>query len=51
MCGINGFFNTYTTLPADAVIQQMNTAIRNRGPDAGDSWQDESIGLVLGHRR
>lgn len=51
MCGINGFFNTHTTLAADVVIQQMNTAILNRGPDAGDSWQDESIGLVLGHRR
>lgn len=51
MCGLNGFFNTYTTMPASSVIEQMNTAIRTRGPDAGDSWQDESIGLVLGHRR
>lgn len=51
MCGVNGFFNTYTTMPASNVIEQMNTAIRNRGPDAGDSWQDESVGLVLGHRR
>lgn len=51
MCGVNGFFNTYTTMPASNVIEQMNTAILNRGPDAGDSWQDESIGLMLGHRR
>ena len=51
MCGVNGFFNTYITIPASNVIEKMNTAIRNRGPDAGDSWQDESIGLVLGHRR
>lgn len=29
----------------------MNTAIDHRGPDAGDAWLDENIGLVLGHQR
>ena len=51
MCGINGFCNVHINISAHTAISQMNTAIRNRGPDAGDSWQEESIGLVLGHRR
>ncbi len=51
MCGINGFFNTSTTLSASVVIEQMNRAIEHRGPDATSSWQDESTGLMFGHRR
>ncbi len=51
MCGINGFFNTHTTIHSKIIIDQMNLAIQSRGPDAGDSWLDESTGLVLGHRR
>ncbi|MBO1531763.1 asparagine synthase (glutamine-hydrolyzing) [Psychrobacter sp. F1192] len=51
MCGLNGFFNTQTAMSAQTVISKMNTAIFSRGPDDGDSWQDEVVGLVLGHRR
>jgi len=51
MCGVNGFFNAHTNVPAPTVIAQMNTAIDHRGPDAGDAWLDENIGLVLGHQR
>ncbi|AAZ18527.1 probable asparagine synthase, glutamine-hydrolyzing [Psychrobacter arcticus 273-4] len=51
MCGVNGFFNAHTTIPVQNVIAQMNAAIDHRGPDAGDAWLDENIGLVLGHQR
>ena len=51
MCGVNGFFNAHTVLSAHDVITKMNQAIDHRGPDAEGSWQDESIGLMLGHRR
>ena len=51
MCGLNGFFNAPKTTSAHAAIAQMNAAIHHRGPDVGDAWLDESVGLVLGHRR
>ncbi|WP_319782067.1 asparagine synthase (glutamine-hydrolyzing) [Oceanisphaera sp. IT1-181] len=51
MCGLNGFFNAQTDESAHTAIVRMNSAIRHRGPDAGDVWLDEDAGLVLGHRR
>lgn len=51
MCGLNGFFNAQLSASAHAVIEQMNAAIHHRGPDVGDSWLDESVGIVIGHRR
>ena len=51
MCGINGFFNAHTNILAHTVIAQMNTAIKHRGPDAGDAWLDENFGLAIGHQR
>jgi len=51
MCGINGFFNTE---PVDSYvnnISKMNDAIYHRGPDASDSWLDDTLGLALGHQR
>lgn len=51
MCGVNGFFNARTTISAQTVIAQMNMAIDHRGPDAGDAWLDENVGLILGHQR
>lgn len=51
MCGINGFFNATTTVSARSIIAQMNIAISHRGPDAENSWMDETVGLVLGHQR
>lgn len=51
MCGINGFFNAHTTIPEQTVISKMNAAIDYRGPDADGSWMDDSMGLVIGHRR
>ncbi|WP_296176318.1 asparagine synthase (glutamine-hydrolyzing) [Psychrobacter sp. UBA2769] len=52
MCGLNGFFNVHTSsYSATTAILKMNDALYHRGPDAGDSWLDETIGLALGHRR
>lgn len=51
MCGLNGFFNAPKNTSAHAAIAQMNAAIHHRGPDVGGTWLDESVGLVLGHRR
>lgn len=50
MCGIAGFFSP--GMPnASACIGRMTTEIIHRGPDDSGHWMDESIGLVLGHRR
>lgn len=51
MCGLNGFFNAQSNTSAQIVIAEMNAAIHHRGPDVGDAWLDEEVGLVLGHQR
>lgn len=52
MCGIVGFRqDPSSNIEMRACITQMNDALYHRGPDAGDSWLDEAIGLALGHRR
>ncbi|WP_257282682.1 asparagine synthase (glutamine-hydrolyzing) [Endozoicomonas sp. SESOKO1] len=51
MCGLNGFFSLKTDLLELLKIQDMNSAIRHRGPDAGDFWLDKEIGFALGHQR
>jgi len=52
MCGIVGFRqDPSSNIEMRACITQMNDALYHRGPDAGDSWLDEKIGLALGHRR
>ncbi|WP_265088971.1 hypothetical protein [Psychrobacter sp. CMS30] len=52
MCGLNGFFNVHaSSYSTTTAILKMNDALYHRGPDAGDSWLDETIGLALGHRR
>ena len=52
MCGIVGFRqNSSSNIDMRDCIAQMNDALYHRGPDAGDSWLDETIGLALGHRR
>lgn len=52
MCGFAGFFRS-PSLPDrqshDGWLDDMGTAIRHRGPDAGGQWQDERMALV--HRR
>ena len=52
MCGIVGFRqNSSSNIDMRDGIAQMNDTLYHRGPDAGDSWLDETIGLALGHRR
>lgn len=52
MCGLAGFLRTGSTPDRDAHqrwLKTMGQAIIHRGPDAGSTWTDESVGLV--HRR
>ncbi len=51
MCGITGFWSP-RGLPTDpqVVLTQMNTALRHRGPDGGETWSTEP-GVHFGHRR
>ena len=52
MCGFNGFFSTQAqNYSTEGVIKKMNAALHHRGPDDEGSWQDDKLGLVLGHRR
>lgn len=51
MCGLNGFFSAQANSYDAAAIKEMNSALHHRGPDAEGSWQDDRLGLVLGHRR
>lgn len=52
MCGIVGFRqDPSSNIGMRACITQMNDTLYHRGPDAGDSWLDETMGLALGHRR
>jgi asparagine synthase (glutamine-hydrolysing) len=52
MCGLAGFFRTYSTPHPEAHqswLKAMGQAIIHRGPDAGAVWLDDHIGMV--HRR
>ncbi|ALZ74993.1 XrtA/PEP-CTERM system amidotransferase [Rheinheimera sp. F8] len=50
MCGIVGMFRLQAGRPVDAaLVAAMNQAQYHRGPDEGDQYIDEQIGL--GHRR
>ena len=50
MCGVAGYIQ-YRTPVADAagLLNKMGEAIYHRGPDAGDYYHDERVGLC--HRR
>lgn len=50
MCGLTGYLSTDAS-SCDAVIKKMATAIKRRGPDSHDYWQDSASGIALGHRR
>ncbi|WP_201546805.1 asparagine synthase (glutamine-hydrolyzing) [Psychrobacter immobilis] len=52
MCGIVGFRQGLSSnIEMRACITHMNDTLYHRGPDAGDSWLDETVGLAIGHRR
>lgn len=50
MCGIAGIFHCGTPKPVDPRrVERMTDAMLHRGPDGGDVWTDQGVGL--GHRR
>jgi asparagine synthase (glutamine-hydrolysing) len=54
MCGIAGLysFNAHPDRQAlHRTATAMTSALRHRGPDEGDVWQDPETPIVLGHRR
>ncbi len=54
MCGIAGCFtidNQRSRRELAAIATRMANAIVHRGPDRGDVWVSERIGLALSHRR
>ncbi len=54
MCGIAGLysFNAHPDRQAlHRAATAMTNALRHRGPDEGDVWQDPETPVVLGHRR
>jgi asparagine synthase (glutamine-hydrolysing) len=54
MCGITGFISRHsnkTPRSRQNAGQAMLATILQRGPDAGDLWQDPDCAVLLGHRR
>jgi asparagine synthase (glutamine-hydrolysing) len=54
MCGIAGMIDWRAATPADtlrAVGENMNEALRHRGPDDGRVWVEAAGGVVLAQRR
>ncbi len=51
MCGITGFFGENDPRGGQERLRSMTDRLRHRGPDAGATWIDETVGVGLGHRR
>jgi len=54
VCGIAGFFtanNNRSTVEMVSIANEMANSIQHRGPDHGDVWVSEEVGLTLAHRR
>lgn len=52
MCGIAGIFNcTYSEQSIGRIIENMNTALKHRGPDGNGFWVKQDGGLAFGHAR
>ncbi len=54
MCGIAGLysFEPYPDrVQIHGTVRDMTDAIRHRGPDSSDVWQDPDIPFAFGHRR
>lgn len=50
MCGILGLVGSPSGM-TDSGIQGLLNTLRHRGPDDSGVWQDQSIGVLLGHTR
>lgn len=54
MCGIAGLFRfsgSSSQGDLSETVRAMTDTLYHRGPDGGDVWVDDEIGLGLGHRR
>lgn len=54
MCGIAGYIDSLCQSNSDklqSTVLRMTDTLQSRGPDYGDIWVDEQIGIGLGHRR
>jgi asparagine synthase (glutamine-hydrolysing) len=51
MCGIAGLIVLKSDALVEDTIRAFATALRHRGPDAGDTWVDHEAGFALAHRR
>ncbi len=50
MCGISGFYSN-SNFSTNQIIRKMNNIISHRGPDFSGIWQDDTVGIALGHQR
>lgn len=52
MCGIAGFWSSNkNTESTGTIVRRMSDTLLHRGPDDGDIWVDDHIGVGLAHRR
>ena len=51
MCGIVGFWSPGELAGRADILRAMTDSLVHRGPDASGQWQDDRVGLALGHRR
>ena len=51
MCGLTGCWTKKGETNLHSAVRAMSKTLYHRGPDAGDVWVDEPVGIGLGHRR
>jgi asparagine synthase (glutamine-hydrolysing) len=51
MCGFAGFLGMLPKESQERNIKRMINAISHRGPDDAGIWQDDTVGIALGHQR
>ncbi len=52
MCGITGFWSANkNTESTGTIVRRMSDTLLHRGPDDGDIWVDDHVGVGLAHRR
>ena len=51
MCGIAGLWRPSASGNASRDAAAMADTLIHRGPNAGDAWADEEVGIALSHRR
>ncbi len=50
MCGVSGFYSN-SFFSFSNIINKMNEAIYHRGPDTSGVWENEKMGIAMGHQR